>query len=633
MSFSARQLLDRLRNRTAAFTHDLLMVPIAWFAAYWVRFNLGEIPEPFWSSAVRMLPIVALVQGVTFWYLGLYRGVWRFASIPDLIRIVRAVLIGLSLSAMAIFLFTRMQGVPRSVLPLYGVLLTVLLSGPRLAFRWLKDRRLYYPSGRKALVVGAGAAGETLVRELLRDSTRGFVPIAFVDDDKEKKGREIHGVRVLGGCEKIPRLAQRLECDLALIAMPSANADQMRRIVELCETAGVSVRTLPALRDLIAGRSSVRELREISIEDLLGRDPVKLDWARISETVAGRTVLISGGGGSIGAELCRQIARLGPRRVVILDASEHNLYTIEMELRAAYPRLDLCAMLANVCEAVAVEHAFKTYEPNLVLHAAAYKHVPMLERHAVEAVRNNVLGTETLAHAAGRFGAQTFVLISSDKAVNPTNVMGATKRVAEVVCQAARERHPSTAFITVRFGNVLDSAGSVVPLFRSQIAKGGPVTVTHPEATRFFMTIPEACQLILEAASIGRGGEIYVLDMGRAVSIRYLAEQMIRLAGKSPGDEIEISYVGLRPGEKLYEELFLGEEQRVPTGHEKLLLAQGINVDGAQVADLLASLHAACATYGEAEIRALLPRLVGELSGAPGAASSSVVSIDKAKSS
>ncbi|HEX9583330.1 MAG TPA: nucleoside-diphosphate sugar epimerase/dehydratase, partial [Gammaproteobacteria bacterium] len=463
-------LLDRLRNRTAAFAHDVIMVPVAWLGAYWLRFNLDTIPQEYFAGALAGLPLVMLIQGGVFWYFGLYRGVWRFASLPDLLRIAKAIGVGVCLSALVIFFTTRMEGVPRSIFPLYAILLALLLGGPRFFYRWLKDRQLYVTAGKRALIVGAGEAGETLVRELLRDRTRGYQPVGFVDDDGEKKGREIHGIRVLGDSGKIPRLVERMDIDLILIAVPSATSRQMRRIVGHCERAGVPLRTLPALKDIVSGRSVVSELRDISIEDLLGREPVSLDWQAIGDGIRGKTVLVTGGGGSIGAELCRQIARLGPQSLVILDRSEMNVYAMEMELRKSCPALVFTPLLGDVCDAAAVEQVFRERRPEIVFHAAAYKHVPMLESRVREAVRNNVLGTQNVARAAAAGGCGTFVLISTDKAVNPTNVMGASKRVAEMLCQSMSGKTPATRFITVRFGNVLGSAGSVVPLFRKQIA-------------------------------------------------------------------------------------------------------------------------------------------------------------------
>jgi FlaA1/EpsC-like NDP-sugar epimerase len=604
-------IIKRLRRPFVAFLHDLIVVPAAWLGAYWLRFNLEALPQDYLVSALSLLPAVWLIQGAAFWYFGLYRGVWRFASMPDLVRIVKAVVVGTATSAAAVFLLTRLQGVPRSVFVLDAVLLVLFLGGPRFAYRWLRDRRLSLAKGERTLIVGAGRAGEMLVRDMLREAAGGFYPVAFVDDDPAKQGREIHGVRVAGGCEAIPALVQRLDIARIVIALPSANSRQLRRIVELCERAGVPFQTLPSLQDLASGKVGLRELREVRIEDLLGRDPVRLDWDAIAAQLSGRVVLVTGAGGSIGAELCRQLARLQPARLVLFEQSEYNLYTIEHELRRLYPMLALSGVLGDVTDRVAVEGAFETHRPEVVFHAAAYKHVPILEGQVRAAVRNNVFGTRLVAEVADRHGCDIFVLISTDKAVNPANVMGVTKRVAEMICEdlAGRSR---TKYITVRFGNVLGSSGSVVPLFREQIARGGPVTVTHPEITRYFMTIPEACQLILQAAVQGRGGEIFVLDMGEPVKIAYLAEQMIRLSGKTPGEDIEIVYTGLRPGEKLYEELFHERENLTPGGHPKLLVAHPRRLEPAVLAEGLEALARLVETADEPGLRAVLLRLVPE---------------------
>lgn len=619
-------LSDRLRTRTAAFIHDLLVIPLAWLAAFWLRFNLGPVPEYFLYKALTALPLLIVFQGGVFWYLGLYRGVWRFASIADLIRILKAVLMGTSLTAVGVFLMTRMEGIPRSVFPLHALLLVVLLGGPRLAYRWARERSLYAHPAQRVLIVGAGRAGETLVRDLLRDKGCGYHPAAFADDEPGKKGREVHGVRVLGDCDAIPNLVADLRIDLILLAIPSAGTQQMRRIVGLCEATKVPFRTLPRMQDLVSGRSTLAELREVCIDDLLGREPVILDWQLIRQGVANKVMLVTGGGGSIGSELCRQIARLRPAQLIVFDQSEFNLYAIEQELREGFPGLLLHSVLGDICDAVAVNRAFSEYRPQVVFHAAAYKHVPMLEPRAREAARNNVLGTRYIALSAVKSGAEAFVLISSDKAVNPSSVMGTTKRAAEILCLGIGRQHPATRFITVRFGNVLDSAGSVVPLFRRQIAAGGPVTVTHPEVTRYFMTIPEACQLILEAAAIGQGGEVFVLDMGEPVSIRYLAEQMIRLAGRRPGEDVDITYIGLRPGEKLTEELFHRQEGLTATGHDKILLARHRREPNSAVLNAwLEELTMACSRFDEATIRTLLRRLVPEFAGAPAGQGSNVI--------
>jgi FlaA1/EpsC-like NDP-sugar epimerase len=625
------RLFERAKNRTAAFVHDLVMVPAAWLGAFWLRFNLAEIPANHWDAALAALPFVIVAQGAVFCYLGLYRGVWRFASIPDLIRIAKAIGVGVLVAALAIFLTTRMQDVPRSVFPLYAILLMMLLGGPRLLYRWQKDHQLYVTRGKRALIIGAGEAGETLVRELLRERRGGYQPVGFVDDSVEKKGREIHGIRVVGRVKNVPALVQQLGVELILIALPSATSREMRRIVGVCEKTRVPMRTLPALDDLVSGRSVVSELRGISIEDLLGREPVSLDWAAIGAGIRHKTVLVTGGGGSIGSELCRQIARLGPKRLVLFDQSEMNVYAVEAELRQKHPELALAALLGDTCDSSAVEHVFQQWRPEITFHAAAYKHVPMLEHQPREAVRNNVLGTRSVARAANAHGCGTFVLISTDKAVNPTNVMGASKRVAEMYCQISGRQNGAARFITVRFGNVLDSAGSVVPLFRKQIAEGGPVTVTHPEVKRYFMTIPEACQLIMQAAAIGTGGEVFVLDMGEPVKITYLAEQMIRLSGQTPGEDIEVRFIGLRPGEKLFEELFHSEEALSQTTHDKILLARSREMDPSQFDAELTRLERAIENNDLDSINTVLANLVPEYSRGALTPSSNVISLEQAK--
>jgi len=600
-----------LDNRLLAIVHDLAMIPVAWLGAYWLRFNLGSIPADQLAPALGNLVMVVAVQAMAFRYFGLYRGVWRFASIPDLIRIAKAVLVGMAFSAVAIFLITRMEGVPRSVFPLYGLLLTTLLGGSRLAVRWSKDRRLYADDAKRVLIVGAGQAGEMLVRDLLRTRDEFYEPVGFVDDSIQKQGREIHGVRVLGACNEITDFAERLDVDLIVLAMPSAKAKQMRRLVDLCEKTGIPFRTLPPLGSLMSGEVTINQLREVSIEDLLGREPVSLDWEAIRRGVSGKRVLVTGAGGSIGSELCRQIAALEPSHLVLLDNSEFNLYSIERELRQSFPALAIDMCLNDVVDRPAIERIMRSLAPKVVFHAAAYKHVPMLEGQVREAVKNNIQGTRTLAELADKYGCESFVMISTDKAVNPANVMGTSKRAAEIFCQNL-DRRSATRFITVRFGNVLGSAGSVVPLFREQIKGGGPVTVTHPEITRYFMTIPEACQLILQSGTMGEGGEIFVLDMGEPIQIAYLAEQMIRLSGKVPGEDIEITYTGLRPGEKLYEELFHETEALQSTMHKKILLARHREVDWEVLNGILDCMQDACANYDEPELKRLLKELVPE---------------------
>ena len=607
----------RLRSRGGAFVHDIVMIPVAWLGALWLRFNLESIPAEFLEQALRILPVFVVVQSATFVYFRLYRGVWRFASIPDLVRILKAVVVGASLCAVAAFLITRMDFIPRASLPLFAVLLVVLLTGPRLAYRLFKDRRPRGTTSKTALIVGAGRAGEMLARALLNDSSNEYSPTGFIDDDPAKRGREIHGVRVLGHCERVAEIAERTNADAIIIAVPSASSAQMRRIVKLCERSNRPIRTIPHMTDLVSGRAAPSELRAITIEDLLNRSPVQLDWPTMRHSLTARTILVTGGGGSIGSELCRQIARLDPARLVIVDVSEYNLHEIGLDLDEAFPGLPISIVLADVCDRVAVERVFARHRPDVVFHAAAYKQVPMLEAHVREAVRVNALGTHTVAQAASACGADCFVLVSSDKAVNPVNAMGASKRLAEMVCRAIDDTSPSTRFVAVRFGNVLDSAGSVVPLFRKQIASGGPVTVTAPEMERYFMTIPEACQLIMTSTTLGKGGEVFVLDMGEPVRILYLAEQMIRLAGKVPGKDVAIEFVGIRPGEKLSEELFHATESSGPTRHDKIFLARNRSVELNDFSMKLAALRDACDAFEEGALRRILAELVPEYFRAP----------------
>jgi FlaA1/EpsC-like NDP-sugar epimerase len=446
----------------------------------------------------------------------------------------------------------------------------------------------------------------------LRDSLSPYRPVALVDDAVRKVGKEIHGLRVAGMCEEIPALVARYQVDMILIALPTASARRMRRLIEICESTGLPFRILPRSSPAMrSGRISAHDLRDVGIEDLLGRPAIRMDWQGIAESVKGKSILVSGAGGSIGKELCRQLAPLEIGRLVVFERCEFNLYAIERELRETFPQLPLVPVLGDVCDAVTVEAVMKVYAPQVVFHAAAYKHVPILEGHIRAGVQNNVFGTRNVATLADRYGCETFVLISSDKAVNPANTMGATKRVAEMVCQDL-DRRSKTSYITVRFGNVLGSSGSVIPLFQEQIARGGPVTVTHPDVERYFMTISEACQLILQASAIGKGGEVFVLDMGEPIKISYLAEQMVRLAGKRPGEDIEIVYTGLRPGEKLYEELFHDAEQLTGTCHPKIMHANCRQFDTGTLERGILAMKEACESFDEKTLRMLLTSLVPE---------------------
>jgi FlaA1/EpsC-like NDP-sugar epimerase len=569
---SLRRLVGIIHPRVAVMLHDLAMAALAWWIAKLLRYTVRpqDVMQFLWFE----FPVVLLAQGLIFRWTGLYRGVWRFASLPDLWNILRAVALGSGAIWLLLSMLNRLQGVPRSMLLLYPVVLAVALGVPRLVYRYWKDSRLGVTgehSMRRVLILGADRAGEVLSRDLRRDG--GYVVVGFLDDRAALRGASINGHPVLGQFDQLSEIAREAAVEMLLIALPNASVSEMRRVVALCDASDLPYRTIPRLEDVVAGRAQFNEIKEVAIEDLLGRDAVVLDWTAIRETIGGRRVLVTGGGGSIGSELCRQVARLGAQSLIVVDHSEYNLYRITRELRANYPDLLLESVLASCGDSVLMRKVLAAAQPQVVFHAAAYKHVPMLQGQLRAAFLNNVLGTYTMANLAREAGVECFVLISTDKAVNPTSVMGACKRIAEIWCQNL-DAHADTRYITVRFGNVLDSAGSVVPLFRQQIREGGPVTVTHPEVSRYFMTIPEACQLILQAASLGKGGEIFALDMGEPMKIRDLAEQMIRLAGKKPGSEIPIVYTGLRPGEKLFEELFHPLEQYSATTHAKIFLAQ-----------------------------------------------------------
>jgi len=601
----------KLRSQSVAMLHDIIMVPLAWFLAFSIRYSWDELTgtvfDDFLSSLLIMLPI----QAGAFVALGLYKGIWRFASVPDIVRIVKAVALGVFVGMLVIFIFTRADGIPRSVPVLYALVMVMLLGGPRLFYRWYKDRHLYFSSRQRVLIVGAGKAGEMLARDLLWDSAKSYQPVVFVDDKRHRLGREIHGLPIVGRIDQIPEIVDEYDIEVIMLAVPSAKSSEMQRIVSICEQAKVPFRSVPRLADLISGKISINTTREVSIEDLLGREMISLDWSAIDKVLSGRRVLITGGGGSIGSELCRQLAKLNPKEVIILESSEFNLYSIESELRKSHPDLTLRCFLGDTTDTAYSRFVFEQCKPQVVFHAAAYKHVPMLEPQIRQAIRNNVLGTRIVAELASQFGCEEFVLVSTDKAVNPANIMGASKRAAEIFCQNLNARS-STRYITVRFGNVLGSAGSVIPLFRQQIAAGGPVTVTDARMERYFMTIPEACQLIMQTVVLGKGGEIFVLDMGEPVKINYLADQMIRLSGKVPGEEIEIIYTGLRPGEKLYEELFHEKEQLEETDHEKVFLAQHRKVDWDWLNQILDTADVACENMDDQVLADCLNQLVPE---------------------
>ncbi len=612
MTFTA--VINSLKNpgpvlrryiRTSVLLHDILMIPAAWYLAYWLRFNLGTIPENSLYVATLMLPVVLLCQTGSYVVFGLYRGIWRFASMYDFIRIGKSVYVGALLATVVIFAFTRMQHVPRSVIPLYIILLFIFLGGNRALYRSFKDQRLRTGGGKRVLIVGAGESAQMLLRDMLQHARGEYIPVGMIDDNPDKLNREIHGIQVLGRFDDIPEVAGHHAIDIIVIAIPSLSSTRMQSLVSICEDAGTDFKTLPRLEALISGQVTVNAIQEVSIEDLLGRQKVELDRAMMRDGLAGKVIMVTGGGGSIGTELCRQVAGFAPDALIIYERNEFNLYRIQNELERRYPQLNLVAVLGDVCEQQLVEGVMDRYKPDMVLHAAAYKHVPLLQAHPAQAVRNNIIGTRITAEAASRSECDKFVFISTDKAVNPTSILGATKRAGEIYCEGMNAVS-STRFITVRFGNVLGSDGSVVPLFREQIRAGGPLTVTHPDMTRYFMTIREACQLILQASVVEQEGGIYVLDMGEPVRIDYLAEQMIRLSGK----DVDVQYTGLRPGEKLYEELFYGDEVKENTGNHKVFRARHASADWRRVRQTLARLEQSLNKVSDDDIKRVLVELV-----------------------
>jgi FlaA1/EpsC-like NDP-sugar epimerase len=570
-----------INPRTVAIIlHDILVATFSWLGAYWLRFNL-EIPPEFETAALSTMLWVVPLQAVVFWHFGLYRGIWRFASLPDLKRIVMAVGVAALLIPVVLILFRVSDVVPRSVLILDPLLLLIVMGGSRLAYRAWKEHRLtsvLHPGSKPVLVVGAGSAADFLLRELARNPA-GFHVLGLLDDSRDKQGRLVQGVPVFGPLDEVAMWAAKMEVADIVLALPSAAHEVRKRVTQMCTEAGLNVLTIPSLEDLVAGRVSVSSLRRIELDDLLGRDPVMLDDSGLHQFLTGQVVMVTGAGGSIGSELCRQIARFAPAKLVLFEQSELALYAMEQELPQHFPRVPISPVIGDVKNAIWVNQVMAEHRPSVVFHAAAYKHVPLMENgNAWEAVRNNVLGTQIVAAAAQANGVGKFVMISTDKAVNPTNVMGATKRLAEMTCQAMQQHQPDqqpggTRFVSVRFGNVLGSSGSVIPKFQKQIEAGGPVTVTHPDITRFFMSIPEAAQLVLQAGLMGEGGEIFVLDMGEPVKIAELAKLMIRLSGADE-ERIRIEYTGLRPGEKLYEELLADDESTLPTPHPKLRVAK-----------------------------------------------------------
>lgn len=584
-----------------AFAHDFVAVAVAWWLAYLFRFNF-EIPASSWPFLLETLPWIVPVQGGFFLWLGLYRGLWRYASLPDLKRIFVAVVTGTATVSLILQLSGLLADIPGSVVVLAPLLLLLIMGGSRLIYRAWKERRLYGLENYEAklvLILGAGSTAVNLVKDLA--GSRDWHVVGMLDDDPRKLGTRLQGVRVLGVINELPQWVQKLNVGHVIIAIPSVSHRIHRQALEMCSEIGVKAMTVPSYADLISGKTTVSQIREIELDDLLGRAPVVLDNDGLHGLLTGKVILVTGAGGSIGSELCRQLVAFEPDRIVFLELNEFALYSIQEEFLPRFPGISMSFVIGDIKDHARMTQLFAQFRPSVVFHAAAYKHVPLMEyENACQALLNNVLGTYVLAQVAIHFGVEKFVLISTDKAVNPVSIMGASKRLAEMVCQALQQsistngysgqnnQSHQTCFVMVRFGNVLGSTGSVIPKFREQIARGGPITVTHPEMTRYFMSIPEAAQLVLQAGLMGGaegGGEIFVLDMGDPVKIVDLANDLIRLSGLGE-DDVRIVFSGLRPGEKLHEELLAASENTLPTPHQKLRIAQARQVDEQWLSDL-----------------------------------------------
>ena len=594
-------------------SHDLVAAIVAWWFAYLFRFNFN-IPSDYIAGMQQALPWVISLQVTAFLLFGLYRGVWRYASLPDLRRILLAILAAMAAVPLMLFLLQILAGVPRSILLLDPILLLLMMGGSRLVYRiWTEGQlfRLSNSQGKHVLILGSGDAAISLIKDLSRSMEWNV--IGLLDDDPSRNRMILYGSKVLGRIDELPVLSKKLGINHAIIAMPSASQNARRHALEMCAIAKIKALTVPSYDDLISGKVTVSQIRKVELDDLLGRDQVLLDNDGLQGLLTGKTVLVTGAGGSVGSELCRQIIKFSPGSLVLFELNELALYNIEQEFRYDFPNMSMAFVIGDVKSSARLAQVFEKFQPTVVFHAAAYKHVPLMEQeNSWQAILNNVLGTYMIAQAAITHGVERFILISTDKAVNPTNVMGASKRLAEMVCQAEQqaiscerdgdiENKSEMHFVIVRFGNVLGSTGSVIPKFHEQIAKGGPITVTHPEIMRYFMSLTEAAQLVLQAGLMGGeniGGEIFVLDMGKPVKISDLAKDLIRLSGFSEED-IDIVYSGLRPGEKLYEELLTEDEVTLPTHHPKLSIAQGRKVESMLLADLLEWLNQGSALSDE----------------------------------
>jgi len=605
---------------------DSFLIVGAFLLAYLLRFE-GKIPAYEWEHLYSAVPYILLLKLISFWFFGLYKGMYRYTSLVDLFNVMKATLTSSAIIVLGILFLYRFEGFPRAAFIIDWVLTFVFIGGLRVGIRLflseqekgfsplqqmfqLRSGWTFRKPEKGLVIIGAGDAGEKMLREIMDNARLHYEVLGFLDDDATKHGMKIHGVPVLGPIHKIHQLASQGGIDEILIALPSASAKQMKRIIETCEETGLKIRTTPGIGELINGKISFKTIREVSFEDLLGRDPVNLDVKTIGDYLKDKVLLVSGAGGSIGSELCRQITQFSPKNLILLDKTENSLFHLEMEFRQIFPQTFITPVLGDVQNRGFLDRLFAAHRPQVVIHSAAYKHVPIVELNPWEGVFNNIIGTRNIVEASHQYEAEQFIMISTDKAVRPSNVMGATKRIAEMITSSYSSAN-STRFVSVRFGNVIGSEGSVVHLFKKQIERFGPVTVTHPEITRYFMTIPEACKLILQAGALGEGGEIFILDMGTPIKITKMARVLIRLSGFKPDVDIEIKFIGLRPGEKLYEELITEGEGIARTDYEKIFVLKGNGYDlnwlNPRIEELTKLAHEQNASGIKAKLKEIVP--------------------------
>ena len=619
------------KNFVTVFCIDILILVSSVYAAYLLRFDFN-IPDSMLEMSLKILPILLLIKIICFYFFDLYRGMWRYTSLEDLLNIIKASTVSTLLIITYILYSNRFMGVPRSVFIIDWGFTVLLISGFRLIVRFYFEyftgdgfgvilsrfsKGLFKTSKTnttKLLIIGAGDGGEKIYREIRDNSQLSYNVVGFLDDNPVKLGKKIHGIPVSGSIKDINAVLKISGADEALIAIPSASSEKMRRIVNICKESGIKFKTIPGIGELFNGTISINAIREVSYRDLLSREVIRLDKDKIGSYLTGGCILITGAGGSIGSELCRQVCRFKPSTLILYERAESPLYEIDLELKKDFKNIEVMPLLGDIRDTKQLNYVFKQYKPQTVFHAAAYKHVPMMELHPWKAVENNIAGTLNLVEVAKKFKVNQFVFVSTDKAVRSANVMGASKRISEMIVQSQNENDTcnKTKFICVRFGNVLGSVGSVVPLFKKQIKEGGPVTVTDPDVTRFFMTIPEASQLILQAGAMGKGGEMYLFDMGQPVKIADMARDLIRLSGFEPGKDIRIEYTGLRPGEKMFEELITDGENIVPSCHEKILVLKGTNENQNLLSSEINELILLAGSYDAAKIRAKFKEIVSD---------------------